>query len=68
VCFPHHFHQTLAAVTTFVRIVLVLSSNSESKLEISPVFAYELGFRRSIYQNRSEKIFLDPSIPRFVGV
>ena len=60
-CFSHHFHQILVAVTNFARIVPVLSSNSESVLKTGLVFAYELGFRRSIYQNRSEK-FLDPSI------
>jgi hypothetical protein len=65
VCFPHRFQQILAAVTIFLRIVPVLSSNSKSKLEIGPVFAYELGFRRSIYQNRSEKKNSDMCISRF---
>ena len=51
----------------FARIVPVLSSISEPILKIGLVFAYELGFRHSIYQNRSEKIS-DPSIPCFVGV
>ena len=55
--FPHHFHQILAAVTNFARIVPVLSSNSESVLKTGLVFAYELRFRRSIYHNQSEKIF-----------
>ena len=60
------FHQILAAVTNFARIVPILSSNSESVLKTGLVFAYELKFRRSIYQNRSE-IFLDPLVPRLVG-
>ena len=50
-CFPHRFHQILVAMTNFARIVPVLSSNSESVLKTGLVFAYELGFRRSIYQN-----------------
>ena len=55
----HYFHQILAAVTNFARIVLVLSSNSDSVLKTGLVFAYELGFRHSIYQNRSEFFSLD---------
>ena len=67
--FPHRFHQIFAVVTSFVHIVRVLSSNSEPILKTGLVFAYELRFRRSIYQNRSEKIS-DPSkrflaLPRF---
>ena len=54
-------------MTSFVHIVLVLSSNSEPILKIGLVFAYKLRFRRFIYQNRSE-IFLDPSIPGSAGV
>ena len=53
-------------MTNFAHIVPVLSSNSESVLKTGLVFAYELGFRRSIYQNRSE-FFLDPSIPVMSG-
>ena len=63
----HCFHQILAAVTNFTRIIPVLYSNSESVHQTGLVFAYELGFRHSIYQNRSEKN-LDPSIPRLVGI
>ena len=55
--FPHRFHQILAAVTSFARIVPVLSSNLESIIKTGLVFAYELEFRRSIYQNRSKKNF-----------
>ena len=55
--FPHRFHQILTAVTNFARIVPVLSSNSESVRKTGLVFAYELGFRRSIYQNQSEIFF-----------
>ena len=40
----HCFHQILAAVTKFVRIVPILSSNSESVRKTGLVFAYELGF------------------------
>ena len=65
--FPHRFHQIFAVVTSFVHIVPVLSSNSEPILKTGLVFAYELRFQRSIYANRSE-FFLDPSIPRIVGV
>ena len=53
----HCFHQILAVVTNFAHIVPVLSSNSESVLKTGLVFAYELGFWRSIYQNRSEIFF-----------
>ena len=63
---PHRFHQIFAAVTNFAHIVPVLSSNSEPILKIGLVFAYELRFRRSIYQNRSE-FFLDSSIPTLSG-
>ena len=65
-CFPHRFHQILAAVTSFARIVPVLYSNSEPILKTGLVFAYELGFRRSIYQNRSEIFFgsVHPSLVR----
>ena len=63
----HCLHLFIATVITFVHIVPVLSSNSESVLKTSLVFTYELGFRHSIYQNRSEKN-LDPSIPHFVMV
>ena len=64
----HCLHLSIAAATTFARIVPVLSSNSESVLKTGLVFAYELGFRRSIYQNRSEKNS-DPLVPSpFVGV
>ena len=63
----HCFHQILAAVINFACIVPVCSSNSESVRKTDLVFAYELRFWRSIYQNRSEN-FLDPSIPRLVGV
>ena len=62
----HCFHQILAAVTNFAHIVPVLSSNSESVRKTGLVFSNELGFRCSIYQNRSE-IFLDPSIPVLLG-
>ena len=65
--FPHRFHQICAFVTNFAHIVPVLSSNSEPILKTGLVFAYELRFRRSIYQNRSEKVS-NPSIPRVVGV
>ena len=65
--FPHRFHQIFAVVTNFAHIVPVLSSNSESIRKTGLVFAYELGFRRSIYQNRLEKIS-DPSIPHIIGV
>ena len=54
---PHRFHQILAIVTNFAHIVPVLSSNSEPILKTGLVFAYELRFRRSIYQNRLEKNF-----------
>ena len=64
--FPHRFHQIFAVVTNFAHIVPVLSSNSEPILKIGLIFAYELGFRRSIYQNRSE-FFLDSAIPIFLG-
>ena len=73
---PHRFYQILAAVTNFAHIVPVLSSNSEPILKTGLVFAYELRFRHSIYQNRSEKKFwIRPSFrlvkkwsqnPRFV--
>ena len=59
--FPHRFHQIFAVVTTFAHNVPVLSSNSESILKTGLVFAYELRFRRSIYQNRSEKNRIRPS-------
>ena len=49
-------------MTNFARIVPVLSSNSESVLKTGLVFAYELRFQRSIYQNRSKKI-----LPPFSG-
>ena len=55
--FPHRFHQIFAVVTSFAHIVPVLSSNSEPIFKTGLVFAYELRFRRSIYQNRLEKIF-----------
>ena len=51
----------------FEIIVPVLSSNSEPILKTGLVFAYELRFRRSIYQNRSE-FFFDPFIPRLARV
>ena len=54
-------------MTNFAHIVPVLSSNSEPILKTGLVFTYGLGFRRSIYQNRSE-FFLDPSIPPFARV
>ena len=53
----HCLHLSIAVATTFARIVFVLSSNSESVLKTGLVFAYKLGFRHSIYQNRSEKNF-----------
>ena len=59
--FPYRFHQILATVTNFARIVPVLSSNSESVLKTGLVFANELRFRRSIYENRSKKIRICPS-------
>ena len=62
----HCFHQILAAVTNFARIVPVFSSNSEFVRKTGLVFAYELGFRRSIYQNRSEFFFWirpSPTLP-----
>ena len=63
----HCFHQIIAVVTNFARIIPVLSSNSECIHKTGLVFAYELGIRRSIYQNRSKKN-LDPSIPHLVRV
>ena len=54
-------------MTNFARIIPVLFSNSESVLKTGLVFAYELGFRRSIYQNRSEKKFGSVH-PYLVGV
>ena len=63
VCFPHRFHQIFAVVTNFAHIISVLSSNSEPILKTGLVFAYELRFRRSIYQNRSENFFwIRPSL------
>ena len=53
--FSYRFHQIFAVVTSFVHIVPVLSSNSEPILKTGLVFAYELRFRCSIYQNRSKK-------------
>jgi hypothetical protein len=49
--FPHHFHQTLAVVTNFARIVPVLSSISESVLKLVITFTNELRLRRPLYQN-----------------
>ena len=63
----HCLHLSIAAAITFARIVSVLSSNSESVLKIGLVFAYELEFRRSIYQNQLEKKFGSARPPRFVG-
>ena len=65
--FLHYFHQILAAVTTFPRIVPVLSSNSESIRKTGLVFTYELRFRRSIYQNLSEKNFGSVHLSRCRG-
>ena len=65
--FLHRFHQILATVTNFARIVPVLSSNSEPVLKTGLFFAYELGFRRFIYQNRSEKKFQIRSFPALLG-
>ena len=64
----HCFHQIIAVVTNFACIVPVLSSNSECIRKTSLVFAYELGFRRSIYQNRSEKKFRIHSSPSLSGL
>ena len=55
--FPHRFHQTLAAVTSFALIVPVLSSISELVRKIGLVFAYGVGIRRSIYRNRLARNF-----------
>ena len=55
--FLYRFHKIFTSVTNFAHIVLVLFSNSEPILKTGIVFVYELGFRRSIYQNRSEKNF-----------
>ena len=54
----HCLHLSIDAATTFARIVPILSSNSESVLKTGLVIAYELGFRCSIYQNRSEFFFI----------
>ena len=63
----HWLHLSIDAATTFVHIVLVLSSISESALKTGLVFAYELGFQHSIYQNRSE-IFFRSIHPCFIRV
>ena len=62
----HCFHQIIAVVTNFARIVPVLSSNSELVHKTGLVFTYELGFRRSIYQNQSE-FFWSHSFPALLG-
>ena len=68
VCFPHRFHQILAAVTNFAHIVSILSSNSKPILKTGLVFAYKLRFRCSIYANRSEKNFGSVHPPRCRGL
>ena len=67
VCFPHRFQQILAVVTNFAHIVPVLSYNSEPILKTGLVFAYEIRFWRSIYQNRSKKNFRSIHPPCYWG-
>ena len=55
VYFPHHFHKFLDTATNFFHFRTVLSSNSVSVCKTAITFVYKLRFRRSIYQNRSEK-------------
>ena len=54
-------------MTNFTRIVPILSSNSESVRKTGLVLAYELGFRCSIYQNRSEIFFGSVRPPQHRG-
>ena len=66
-CFPHRFHQILAAVTNFARIVPILSFNSEFVRKTGLVSHTNSDFDVP-YIKIDQKKISDPFVNRSAGV